>query len=160
MWHFQATTGRTVLTGPPDGRYFELWVGGIPMALVTTLLASIWVWTVYRSPRCDRLVVALSSACPLACLWFVSAWWVVRKTARSHSPQRAGPLRRPSRFFQLSRQPLAALDLLAVLEPHKVDPPAHVRLGAGESDEVAGGLHSFSTFFHFRRMWSAAALPS
>jgi hypothetical protein len=78
MRHFQSATGRTVLTGPPDGHYYQAWVGLVPMLLATALLAALWLRTVWRCGRGDRLAVGILSAAPLGALWCAAGLWVAR----------------------------------------------------------------------------------
>ena len=77
MWYFQWRLGLTVLTGAPHGRYFQMWVGVIPFVLATILLAAIWVRTVTRCERADRLSVACLAAALLGCLWCAANFWII-----------------------------------------------------------------------------------
>jgi hypothetical protein len=77
MRYFQAREGRSVLTGPPDGRYYQMWVGVIPLLLATSLLAVVWCRAVWRCRRGDRLPVAVIAALLHGCLWCLANIWII-----------------------------------------------------------------------------------
>jgi hypothetical protein len=78
MRWLQAREGRPVLTGPPNGRYYELIIAVIPSLLATVLLAVAWGRAVRRSAPADRLPVAVVAAVPLAGLWCAIMLWIIR----------------------------------------------------------------------------------
>ena len=78
MRWFQAREGRTVLQGPPNGEYYEAWVGGVPYLVLAGLLVAVWCRTAWRAGRGDRLPVAFLAALPTLCLWCVGMLWIIR----------------------------------------------------------------------------------
>ncbi len=76
MWHFQAREGTNVLQRTPNERFYAMWVNGIPIVLVTALLLAIWIHSIRRSPRGDRVAVGIIALVLHSGLWLCAYVWL------------------------------------------------------------------------------------